>query len=300
MAVTAPMPNETLKGLQAVAGSLAHLPGRKNIVLFSEGFFVPADTNAIDIFQHITSGANQATVTFHAIDAAGPRLGRVKGLGRDPTAYLERIASDTGGRYVSGTNDLAGAMRQLTADMRDYYRLTYSPTNTALNGRYRSITVKVRVPGAVVTSRNGYHATPRPASPIVAPTDVAPHVLLDAEKLPTDFELTCENTRTASAVTVVATVSGGALTYNANAATGTFEGGLTVLARVRGKDQRVLAAASETFTLSGGQGQLASAKTRVLRFSRELPGAGAVTLEVIAYDVLGRRASAQRFKVKDL
>jgi hypothetical protein len=73
-----------------------------------------------------------------------------------------------------------------------------------------------------------------------------------------------------------------------------------VLARVRGEDQRVLAAASETFTLSGGVGQLAAAKGRVLRFSRELPGAGAVTLEVIAYDVLGRRASAQRFKVKDL
>lgn len=88
--------------------------------------------------------------------------------------------------------------------------------------------------------------------------------------------------------------------FGTNPATGGFEGGLTVLARVRGKDQRVLAASSETFSLSGPRHQLASAQGRVLRFSRELPSTGAVTLEVIAYDVLGRRASAQRFKVKDL
>ena len=60
------------------------MPGRKNIVLFSEGFNVSTQDNAIDIFRRLTSGANQATVTFHSIDAAGPRLGRVKGLGGIP------------------------------------------------------------------------------------------------------------------------------------------------------------------------------------------------------------------------
>ncbi len=105
-------------------------------------------------------------------------------LAIDATSFLERLARDTGGPFVSNTNDIGGAVRRLTSEMRDYYRLTYSPTNTALDGRYRSITVKVRVPGAVVTSRNGYQATPRPASPMVVPHDVAPHVLLDAEKLP--------------------------------------------------------------------------------------------------------------------
>ena len=100
--------SETLKGLQAVAGTLAHLPGRKNIVLFSEGFLVPTDSNAPDIFQRLTAGANRSTVTFHTIDAAGPRIGRPRGLGLDPTPYLEQLARDTGGQYISGTNDLAG------------------------------------------------------------------------------------------------------------------------------------------------------------------------------------------------
>jgi len=291
---------ETLRGLQAVAGTLGHLPGRKNIVLFSEGFLVPPDGNAPEIFQRLTGGANRNTVTFHTIDAAGPRIGRPGGLGLDPTPFLEQLARDTGGQHVGGTNDLTAAVRQVTAEMRDYYRLTYSPTNPALDGGYRRLAVKVRVPGAVVSSRNGYQATPRPATAVVAPLDVAPHVLLDAVTLPRDFALGCETTLTSSAVTVVATVTGEVLSFQSDATTGAFEGGLTVLARVRGKDQRVIAASSDTFTLSGRQDQLPAAKGRLLRFNRQLPLEGAVTLEVIAYDVLGRRASAQRFKMKDL
>ena len=288
----------TLKNLQTVAGTLAHMPGRKNIVLFSEGFNVSTQDNTIDIFRRLTSGANQATVTFHSIDAAGPRLGRVKGLGQDPTAYLELVARDTGGQHVRGTNDLTAALRRVTADMRDYYRLTYSPTNTALDGRYRAITVKVRDPEAVVTSRNGYLASPRAETPMVAPHDVAPHVLLDAETLPADFAFTCDATRTSSHIAIVATVPAGALTL-ATRPSG-FEGALTVLARVRGKDGRVVAASSETFSLSGPRDQIASAQGRQLRFSKTLPNAGAETLEVIAYDVLSGKASARRFKVKDL
>jgi hypothetical protein len=60
--------------------------------------------------------------------------------------------------------------------MRDYYRLTYRPTNEALDGRYRAIRVKVGVAGAVVTARNGYQASARPTAPTVVPHDVAPHV----------------------------------------------------------------------------------------------------------------------------
>ena len=128
---------------------------------------------------------------MRSIDAAGPRLGRVKGNNRIPPRISSWWPWDTGGQHVRATNDIAGAMRRVTEGMRDYYRLTYSPTNTALDGRFRAITVKVRDPEAVVTARNGYLAGPRAATPMVAPYDVAPHVVLDAEKLPTDFTLTC-------------------------------------------------------------------------------------------------------------
>ena len=184
--------------------------------------------------------------------------------------------------------------------MRDYYRLTYSPTNTALDGRHRAITVKVRDPEAVVTSRNGYHADPRAAAPMVAPYDVAPHVLLDAEKLPTDFTLTCDARLASSGIVVAASVKGDALAFTLSPDGGSFEAGVTLLTRVRGKDGRMLAASSETFSLTGPRAQLDAARNRALRFSKALPRAGAETLEVIAYDALSGKASARRFKVKDL
>lgn len=286
----------TLKALQAVVGTLAHLPGRKNVVLFSEGFRVFASDNTIDIFQQLTSAANQGTVTFHTIDAAGPRLSRLQEF--DPSAYLERVALDTGGQYVSGTNDLTGATQRVTTDMRDYYRLVYRPTNESLDGRYRAIRVKVGVPGAVVTARKGYQARAHAPPPTVVPHDVAPHLLLDAEKLPADFVFACEAMRTTSEIAVSATVEGSALALVTRPSG--FEGALTVLARVRGKDGRVVATSSETSSLTGPRNQIAAAQSRQLRFSKTLSSAGAETLEVIAYDVLSGKASARRFKVKDL
>jgi VWFA-related protein len=289
-----------LKGLRAVTTSMSHLPGRKNVVLFSEGFVVSAHDNTIELFERLTSDANHGTVTFHVVDAAGLRLApeRRVGLDSDPASYLQRIALDTGGQYVGGGNDFTGAMRRVMADMRDYYRLTYQPSNEALDGRYRAIKVTVGVPGAVVVSRAGYRAEARPASMTVVPADVAPHVLLDAGKLPADFSFACVATRVGRDISVSATIEASVLALVVQS--GGFEGALSVLARLRDKDGRVVAATSETSLLKGRTDQLAAAARRRVQFGKTLPASGAETLEVIAYDVMSGKASARRFKVKDL
>ena len=74
----------------------------------------------------------------------------------DPTAALARLADGTGGEFVEDTNDLDGAVRQLSGEMHDYYRLSYRPTDQMSDRRYRHIAVKVSVPGAVVRTRSGY------------------------------------------------------------------------------------------------------------------------------------------------
>ena len=73
-----------------------------------------------------------------------------------------------------------------------------------------------------------------------------------------------------------------------------------MLARLRDKDGRVVAATSETSLLKGRTDQLAAAARRRVQFGKTLPASGAETLEVIAYDVMSGKASARRFKVKDL
>ncbi len=289
-----------LKGLRAVTGTMAHLPGRKNVVLFSEGFLVSAHDNTIELFERLTSDANQGTVTFHVVDTAGLRLApeRHVGLERDPASYLERVALDTGGQYVGGRNDPTGAMRRVMADMRDYYRLTYRPSNEALDGRYRAINVTVGVPGAVVTSRAGYRAEARATPMVVVPADVAPHVLLDGKTLPADFAFACVATKVGRDISISATVDAGVLALVVQA--GGFEGALSVLARLRDKEGRVVAASSETSSLKGRTDQLESAARRQVQFGKTLRASGAETLEVIAYDVMSGKASARRFKVKDL
>ena len=56
------------------------------------------------------------------------------------------MAADTGGFLIKGTNDVGSAFRRIDEDMRFHYLLTYSPSNDVMDGKFRTITVKVRRP----------------------------------------------------------------------------------------------------------------------------------------------------------
>ncbi len=58
-----------------------------------------------------------------------------------------------------------------------------------------------------------------------------------------------------------------------------------------------MAAASDTFALGRPDGGLAAARARTLRFAKTLALKHARTIEIVAYDVLGRRASVERHDV---
>ncbi len=80
-------------------------------------------------------------------------------------------------------------------------------------------------------------------------------------------------------------------------ADGRFEAGVTILARAVGAGTDVLAAASDTFALSGPNDGLPAARARTLRFAKTLALKNARTIEIVAYDILGRRASVTRYDV---
>ena len=201
---------------------------------------------------------------------------------------------------MRATNDITGAMRRVTEGMRDYYRLTYSPTNTALDGRFRAITVKVRDPEAVVTSRNGYLASPRAATPMVAPHDVAPHVLLDAETLPTDFTLTCDATLASSDIAVAASVGARRSPSRCRPA-GAIRGAGSPCWRACAARTAACWPRRARRSRSAALARRSRPRTEpAVAVQQDTARAGAETLEVIAYDVLSGKASARRFKVKDL
>jgi VWFA-related protein len=70
---------------------------------------------------------------------------------------LRRAAGGTDGLAVVSTNDLAAGLRRIVSDLSSYYLLGYYST-VKLDGKYHSITVRVKRPGVQVRARRGYLA----------------------------------------------------------------------------------------------------------------------------------------------
>lgn len=137
-----------------------------------------ADRNALALIDHefrlreITDEANRGNVTFYPVHPRGlvvfdsdigpdPPPGRGD-VGADNAMLRTRLDSmrtlavETDGTALVNTNDLDGGLARIADDLSSYYLLGYYSTNTKLDGRFRSITVRVNRPGVRVRARRGY------------------------------------------------------------------------------------------------------------------------------------------------
>jgi VWFA-related protein len=69
---------------------------------------------------------------------------------------MDVIASDTGGEAVYNTNGLESAVSRVVDHGSRFYTLTYAPGNTAADGRYRKIAVKVSPANSTATYKLAY------------------------------------------------------------------------------------------------------------------------------------------------
>ena len=115
--------------------------------------------------------ANRANVTFYAVDPRGlavfddligPMRPATPAQDRERLASrqggLREIAGNTDGAVVLNTNDVKGGVARIMADLGLFYPNAGRPTNPKLDGRFRSITVRVKRPGVRVRARAGYLA----------------------------------------------------------------------------------------------------------------------------------------------
>jgi hypothetical protein len=174
---------------------MRNLPGRKTIILFSEGLALPQSVQTK--FPAVINAANRANVSIYAIDSAGLRIESgtaqardeinslanrrmqqtargtdtitsapyTKALERnedllrlDPRSGLGQLADQTGGFLIHDTNDLKAGLQRIDDDMRAYYVLTYTPKNEDYNGQFRHIAVKLNRPNLDAQTRKGYYA----------------------------------------------------------------------------------------------------------------------------------------------
>jgi VWFA-related protein len=101
----------------------------------------------------IIDDANRGNSTFYMIDPSGLTLKRA-----DRSHAMRTLANNTDGFAMLNSNDLNLGFDRIATDMASYYLLGYNTTNTKPDGRYRSITVRVKQPGVEVRARKGYRA----------------------------------------------------------------------------------------------------------------------------------------------
>ena len=119
-------------------------------------------------FRDLLKDARAANVAFYPVSPLGLQtMPFSKQGGIDMTAWhsqnrrmdsLKTLASETGGKAVVETNDLAGGLKRISADMQAYYVLGYYTTNSTWDGRVRSIKVKLKPKGNTIRARAQYRA----------------------------------------------------------------------------------------------------------------------------------------------
>jgi Ca-activated chloride channel family protein len=124
---------------------------RRVLVVLSDG----GDNNSRFTEHEVRALLRESDVSLYAIGMAGPLV---------DLKLLENLAEETGGHMFEIKNvwQLPEAMSKLSTALREQYNLTYSPANTARDGKYRHVQVKLTPPPGFprlhLSWRNGYYA----------------------------------------------------------------------------------------------------------------------------------------------
>ncbi len=170
-----------LAAVQSVADLLREIPGKKSVIQFTSGITQTGEDNRSQL-RATTDAANRANVSIYTVDSRGlmaeiPGGDASSGAATGNSMYsgasvfhqsdaredsretLATLATDTGGRSFFDLGDLGQAFQSVQADTAGYYLVGYYSSNTAHDGRWRGIRVRLNgVPGARVRFREGYYA----------------------------------------------------------------------------------------------------------------------------------------------
>lgn len=127
---------------------------RKAIIVLSDG----ADTKSGATPEKALNAALQANATIYTVDMADPLMNQVERM--SAAGALKNYANKSGGRFVSkpGGRALDDAFREILQELSNQYTIGYRPNNTARDGRWRAIQLKLSRPELTARTRNGYRA----------------------------------------------------------------------------------------------------------------------------------------------
>ncbi|HQU83175.1 MAG TPA: VWA domain-containing protein [Pyrinomonadaceae bacterium] len=184
----------TLGAMRYVVEGMKNLPGRKAIILFSDGFKLfnrdiknnqSSMANVQRAVENLTDAANRTGVVINSIDASGlldPAALSVQddtiGLGLEDVDKIERdrrldylnnqgglsyLAYKTGGRFYKNGNFLDVAVSKILNDQKGYYLIGYQPDDDTFDYKklkYNSLEIKSKRADVKLNYRKGFIALP--------------------------------------------------------------------------------------------------------------------------------------------
>ncbi len=186
----------TLGALSYVIRGMAELPGRKSVILFSEGFSTintggdVANANSMfDNLRAVADYANRSSVVFYTIDPRGlqvpgmaqaqdeirevvpetsgvsktPKLDQREQSFRDSQTTLRFLAYETGGVPFVNNNSMSKGIERAMEDQKGYYLIAYEPQEETFDPtrlKYNKIKITVKRPDVDVRTRNGFYGKP--------------------------------------------------------------------------------------------------------------------------------------------
>jgi VWFA-related protein len=190
----------TLGALNYVVRGMRELPGRKSILLMSDGiriFNMDDPTRSSRVLQSLrllTDLANRASVVIYTMDARGlqtlnlaasdnvigmsvedieDKLAKRRDDFFESQSGLDYLARQTGGFPIRNNNDLSAGIRRVLEDQKGYYLIGYRPDESTFDAktgrrRFHQISLRLKRPGLKHRTRTGFfgitdeEAVPRP------------------------------------------------------------------------------------------------------------------------------------------
>ncbi|HXU21364.1 MAG TPA: VWA domain-containing protein, partial [Verrucomicrobiae bacterium] len=149
----------------AVIGSLGHLKkGHKDkrvLLVVTDG----DDDASEKSFEDAVKAAEQSNATIYAVGVfSQDDLKTDKKMVRHSKKVLAELSEATGGQayFPDNLEDVTPVCEQIAQEIRNQYTIGYYPTDTAKDGSFRSVALKVTPPGGrgklLVRTRTGYYA----------------------------------------------------------------------------------------------------------------------------------------------
>ncbi|HXH70251.1 MAG TPA: VWA domain-containing protein [Pyrinomonadaceae bacterium] len=176
----------TLGAINFIVKGMGELPGRKSIMLFSDGFAICSPDNPdrcariLDSVRRLTDLSNRAAVAIYSFDARGLQTTgltaadntggvsaeRVTAINSSRSAQLFEtqeglayLAKETGGRTFFNSNDINRGLDKALEDQKGYYLLGYQPDAETFDPklqRFNKLQIKVSRKDTNVRYRSGF------------------------------------------------------------------------------------------------------------------------------------------------